>query len=248
LRAVADAWHVNPAFEAVALAAYQNAESQESVLNATMPTGISLKTLATVWRRNLKKLSLIALLFVFCLAGRFASAQQFDAAFGVSTLSSASGTTTGGLYFPTEGGGAYPTFSADFLLRHRLGVEGEVSWRASQNLYAGSQPYRPVFYAFNAIWAPKLTKYVTAEMMAGIGGESLRFYTGSYNCNFFGCTTYVSANHFMGDVGGGIRAYFWRNAFIRPEVRVYLVNNNQEFSSGNSVRYGMSLGYSFGGR
>jgi len=216
--------------------------------SSTVPPEVSSKTLTTVRRRNLKKLSLIAMLFALCLIEKPADGQQIDAAFGVSTLSSASGTTSGGLFFPSAGGGAYPTFSADFLLRHRVGVEGEVSWRASQNLYGGSQPYRPVFYAFNAIWAPRLSKYVTAEVMGGIGGEDLRFYTGNYNCNFFGCTTYVSSNHFMGDFGGGIRAYFWHNAFIRPEARIYLVNNNQEFSSGHSVRYGMSLGYSFGGR
>ncbi len=198
--------------------------------------------------KNLKKLSLIAMLFVLGLIETPAYGQQIDAAFGVGTLSSAAGKTSGGLFFPTVGGGAYPTFSADFLLRHHWGVEGEVSWRASQNLYGGSQPYRPLFYAFNAIWVPRISKHVSAELMAGIGGEDLRFYTGNYNCGFFGCTTYVSANHFMGDFGGGIRAYFWHNAFIRPEARVYLVNNNQEFSSGQSVRYGISLGYSFGER
>jgi hypothetical protein len=31
-------------------------------------------------------------------------------------------------------------------------------------------------------------------------------------------------------------------------VRLYLINNNVEFSSSYAVRYGVSLGYSFGGR
>jgi hypothetical protein len=196
----------------------------------------------------LKKLSLIAAVFVICLLQKTARGQQIDAAFGVGTLSSAAGKTSGGLFFPTTGGGAYPSFSADFLLTHRLGIEGEISWRASQNLYGGYQPYRPIFYAFNAIWAPKLAKPITAELLAGIGGENLRFYTPVGNCGAFGCTNYVSSNHFMGDLGGGIRAYFWRNAFIRPEVRLYLINNNAEFSSGYATRYSVSLGYSFGGR
>ena len=75
-----------------------------------------------------------------------------------------------------------------------------------------------------------------------------RFY-GYTNCNaFFGCTTYTSSNHFMGDFGGGIRAYIWHSAFLRPEVRLYLINNNAEFSSSRVVRYGLTLGYSFGGR
>jgi hypothetical protein len=195
-----------------------------------------------------KKLTVVILAFASCLLVSSAYAQQFDAAFGVSTISSSSGTVTNGLFFPSDRGGAYPGFSADLLLRHRLGFEGDLSWRASQNLYGGSQPYRPVFYSFNAIWAPKLGKNFTAELLAGVGGEDLRFY-GYTNCNnFFGCTTYSSSNHFMGDFGGGIRAYIWHNVFIRPEVRLYLINNNVEFSSNTVVRYGGSLGYSFGGR
>jgi hypothetical protein len=185
---------------------------------------------------------------IVCLSTTVASAQQLDAAFGVSTYTAPSAITSGGLLFPSLSGGAYPGFSADFLLRHRLGVEGDIFWRASQALYSTNQPYRPIFYSFNAIWAPRLTKYLTAEVLGGIGGEDLRFY-GVFNCsNFFGCTTYSSSSHFLGDVGGGIRAYFWHDAFIRPEVRAYFVHNNVEFSSGRSVRYGISLGYSFGGR
>ncbi len=175
-------------------------------------------------------------------------AQQFDVAFGVGTITSSSGKTVNGLFFPSDTGGAYPGFSADFLLHHRFGVEGELSWRATQNLYGGFQPYRPIFYAFHALWAPKLSKNLTAELLAGIGGEDVRFY-GYTNCNnFFGCTTYASSNHFMGSFGGGIRAYVWHNVFVRPEVRLYLINNNAEFSSNTVVRYGGSLGYSFGGR
>jgi hypothetical protein len=198
--------------------------------------------------KNVKKLAVVVLAFAFCLLASSAHSQQFDAAFGVSTISSSSSTITNGLLFPSDRGGAYPGFSADLLLRHRLGFEGELSWRASQDLYGGSQPYRPVFYSFNAIWAPKLSKNFTAELLAGIGGEDVRFY-GFTNCNnFFGCTSYTSSNHFMGDFGGGIRAYIWHDVFIRPEVRLYLINNNNEFSSNTVVRYGGSLGYSFGGR
>lgn len=193
----------------------------------------------------MKKFTLLAVAFVFCLIVASASAQQLDVAFGVSSLSSPSAKTVGTVTFPSQSGGAYPGFSADFLLHHRFGIEGEMSWRASQGIY-GFQPYRPIFYSFNAIWVPRITKNLSAEVLGGIGGEDIRFY-GILNCNgFVGCTTYASSNHFMGDFGGGIRAYFWRNVFIRPEVRVYFVNNNVEFSSGRAVRYGGSLGFSFG--
>ena len=185
---------------------------------------------------------------MFCSIAVSAFGQQLDIAFGVSTTSSSAPTTNNGLFFPSDHGGAYPGFSADFLVYHRLGIEGELYWRASQALYGGYQPYRPVFYAFNALWAPRLTKNLTAEILGGIGGQDLRFY-GFVNCSaFFGCTNYSSSNHFMGDFGGGIRAYIWHNVFIRPEVRLYLINNNAEFSSDHVLRYGGSLGYTFGGR
>jgi len=196
----------------------------------------------------LKKLTLIASLFVFCLFQKVAVGQQIDVAFGVGTLKSGSATSSNGLLFPSEGGGAYPSFSADAIIYHRLGIEGDLTWKASQGLYGGAEPFRPILYSFNVIWAPKLAKPITAELLAGVGGEDLRFY-GTLNYNpFAGYTNYTSSNHFMGDFGGGIRAYFWHGAFIRPEVRVYLINNNAEFSSNYAVRYGASLGYSFGGR
>jgi len=133
----------------------------------------------------------------------------------------------------------------DFLVHHRVGIEGELFWKASQGLYGGIQPYRPIFYSFNAIWVPHIAKNIDAELLAGIGGENIRFY-GILNCGGFGCVNYASSNHFMGNFGGGIRAYIWHNVFVRPEVRLYLINNNVEFSSNHVVRYGGSLGFSFG--
>lgn len=196
----------------------------------------------------MKKTIVVATTMLFLALAAAAFGQQFDAGFGVSTIKSSSSTTTNGLFYPSDTGGAYPGFSADFLFHRRFGVEGELNWRASQALYGGYQPYRPVFYAFNAIYVPKLTKNLSAELMGGVGGEDIRFY-GYVNCSsFFGCTTYSSSNHFMGDFGGGIRAYIWHDLFIRPEARVYLIHNNVEFSSGTVARFGATLGYSFGGR
>jgi hypothetical protein len=139
----------------------------------------------------------------------------------------------------------YPSFSVDFLLRHRFGVQGEMSWRASRNLYQGYEPFRPIFYDINGIWAPRLGKRLGAEVMAGIGAESARFYPGSYTCNFFTCTNYVSTNHFLGHFGGGVKFYVWGNLFVRPEAHLYLIRNNREFSSGRAQRFGASIGYSF---
>jgi len=176
-----------------------------------------------------------------------AQAQQIDLAFGVSTVSSASsGNVSAGNFSPqTIGGGAYPAFSGDFLIKHNLGVSGNVAWRASQNLYFGYQPFRPIFYDFNGIWVPPLGKHAAAELMGGIGVESVRFYQPTFICTFTGCTNYTSSNHFLGHFGGGLRLYVTNHIFVRPEAHVYLIHNNYEFSSGHATRYGVSIGYSF---
>jgi hypothetical protein len=79
-----------------------------------------------------------------------------------------------------------------------------------------------------------------------MGQEIVRFYTsgcGSSNC-------YTDKNHLMADGGAGIKIYplqtfILRHIFIRPEGRIYVVRNNQEFSSARAIRYGASIGYSF---
>ena len=127
----------------------------------------------------MRKLSLIVVLVLPFLFKALVHAQQFDVAFGVGTLTAPSASSASGDHNPVSlTGGAYPVFSADLLLKKQFGVGGELAWRASQNLYAGFQPYRPLFYDFNGIYAPKLGKHAAAELMAGIGWESLRFYQG----------------------------------------------------------------------
>jgi hypothetical protein len=196
----------------------------------------------------MRRRNALGLMFSICVLAASAWAQQVDAAFaGGSLLSSSNSFNSFGLT-PAEGGGAFVGFNGDVLFKGNLGVQAEVNWRASQGLYAGQFPYRPVFWDFNAIYARRFNRQFGAEVLGGIGGESIRFYQGQYNCDYYGnCTNYVSSNHFMADVGGGIRAYVWRNAFVRPEARLYLIHNNVEFSSGHPFRFGVSIGYTFGG-
>jgi hypothetical protein len=194
----------------------------------------------------LRKLSLVVVLAVPFLLPSSLSAQAFDVAFGVGTLTAPSASSASGNHQAVSlTGGAYPVFSADLLLKGRLGVSGELAWRASQNIYAGFQPYRPLFYDFNGIYAPMLGKHAAAELMGGIGWESLRFYQPVFTCGFLGCTDFVSSNHFMGHFGGGLRYYFHGNFFVRPEAHVYLIRNNTEFSSPLATRFGVSLGCTF---
>ncbi len=194
----------------------------------------------------MRKLTLIALLALPFLTHGALQAQQFDVAFGVGTLTAPSASSASGNHQQVSiTGGAYPVFSADLLLKNRFGVSGELAWRASRNLYAGVQPYRPLFYDFNGIYVPKLGKRAAAELSAGIGWESLRFYQGFTSCGALSCTDFFSSNHFMGHFGAGLRYYFRGHFFVRPEADLYLVRNNQEFSSPRATRFGVSLGYTF---
>jgi hypothetical protein len=172
----------------------------------------------------------------------FAQAQKVDVAFGVSTMEAPSANANG----PSLTGGTYTGFSGDVLFWHNVGVGGEIFWKASQSNYNsvfGNIPYRPLFLDVNAVYAPKLASHVYLELSAGIGAMDTRQYcTGcgnGYNTN------YDSDKHFMGDFGAGLKIYPTHNFFIRPEAKVYLVNNNQLFSSSYSTRVGMSIGYTF---
>jgi hypothetical protein len=188
-----------------------------------------------------------------------AVAQSGDVAFGVGTLSAPSASSASGNYYPQSlNGGAFPVFSGDVIFfKHQFGVSGNVAWRASQGNYTvfqpfggalqpiALQPYRPIFYDFNGIWAPNRLKRAVPQLEAGIGAESLRFYQGFFSCGFTGCTNYTSSNHFLGHFGGGLKLYVKGGFFVRPEAHLYLVHNNVEVSSGRATRYGISIGYTF---
>jgi hypothetical protein len=196
----------------------------------------------------LRKLVPFTGLCAFFLLLGFAHAQQLDVAVGAGTTLSSSYSSSSQAYpLQSEKGGTYPSFSAGVILKHRIGFNGEVFWKASQGIYNGYQPFRPIFYDFNAVYQPRLSKKVGLDLMAGIGGESIRFYQNYYTCSYFGgCTNYTSSNHFMGHVGGGIRYYVWGHFFVRPEAHLYMIHNNFEFSSGNVARVGASIGYTLG--
>ena len=201
----------------------------------------------------MRRLITVAVTLWICSFAPLARAQQVDVAFAGGSLASPGDSSSGGSFLPAEGGGAFVGFNGDVLFRPlfkgNLGVQAEVNWKASQGLYGGQLPYRPIFYDFNVMYARRFNKYFGAEALAGIGGESIRFYSNSYNnCDFYGnCTNYTSSSHFVGDFGGGVRFYPYGNFFVRPEIRLYLINNNEEFSSSHLVRYGVSIGYAFGG-
>lgn len=195
----------------------------------------------------MRKLALFAPVFAVLFFTQFASAQQGDAMFGFGTLMS-SGSCDINTGVCPEKGGLYPSFSADVIFHKRVGFNFETAWRASQGSYGGvgGQPYRPILSDFNIMYQPKLSKKVGADLMAGIGWQSTRFYL-PYCTGTFSCNNFVSSHHFLVDLGGGLRYYVWNHVFVRPEIHYYHIQNNTDvFSNTNVFRVGASIGYTIG--
>ncbi len=195
----------------------------------------------------MRKLALLAPFFAFLFFAQFATAQQGDAMFGGNILTS-TGSCDPNTGLCPEKGGFYPSFSADVIFHKRVGFNFETAWRGAQGSYGGpgGQPYRPIISDFNLMYQPKLSKKVGADLMAGIGWQSTRFYL-PYCTNGFTCNNFISSRHFLVDIGGGIRYYVWGHVFVRPEVHFYHINNNTDvFSNDNVFRAGASIGYTIG--
>ena len=151
----------------------------------------------------------------------------------------------------TEKKGTYVGLSGDYVTgKRRIGLNVESFWRYKQGSYDGYENYRPIFTDINALFQPKLSPKVGLDIEAGVGIASNRFDLLA-SCGIPGCINYNSSNHFMEDIGGGVRYYFWHHfphLFVRPEVRYYHIQNNLGFNSSNVFRVGASVGYTIGKR
>ncbi len=200
----------------------------------------------------MRKLAILASVFVFLSFAQFASAQQGDFFMGGGTLLS-SATTTGG--FPSEKGGAYINIGGDVVFYKHFGVNVETAWRATQGPYGTGTGlnFRPILTDFNGLYQPHLGKKIGLDLMAGIGAADARFYLQGIGQSLGYYNNYVSTDHFDEHLGAGIRYYVWHHLFVRPEIHYYHVQNNNSiqdngaFSSDNLVRVGASVGYTIGG-
>jgi hypothetical protein len=191
-------------------------------------------------------------LFCACALAVFASlahAQQIDFGAGASTLWSTGSLTASQAFLPPAlKGGTFANASLQYLGERRLGFNIEGAVRVKEGLYNGYQFYRPILYDANAVYARPMAKKVRADLMAGVGGETLLFYN-TTNCTFGnGCRINVNNTHFLLHFGVGIRYYFWRTFFVRPEGSYYFIPNNFEFNSDHVFRMGASIGHTFGSR
>lgn len=198
----------------------------------------------------MRKITFFAAVFAVLVFSNLAIAQQADAMLGFGTITSPGSVACNSTSGCPEKGGLYPNIGADVIFHRRVGIGFDVAWKASQGAYGGpgGVPFRPILLDFNGVYQPRLSKKAGLDLMAGIGWQATRFYSGNYTCNYFSCTNFVSSHHFLMDIGGGIRYYVWGNVFIRPEAHYYWINNNTaDFNSNNIVRVGASIGYTIGG-
>jgi hypothetical protein len=201
----------------------------------------------------LRKLAFLVTVFAVFSLSNLASAQQADVALGFGTLLSPGAAACGSSGFVNfvcpEKGGLYTNLGGDVIFHRRIGVGFDATWRSGQGDFGGlGQPYRPILYDFNGVFQPKLSKKAGLDLTGGIGWQSTRFYgyQQTYSCYALGAC-YNSANHFLVDLGAGVRYYVWGHVFLRPEVRYYhVINNSDAFSSDNVFHVGASIGYTIG--
>jgi len=177
--------------------------------------------------------------------------QRIDAIVGAGELFASKFLSASRAYQPpAENGGIYPSFGAEGILENRFGISAEGAIRFSRGTYNGYQPYRPMFFDVNGVFAPRINKRISLDLAVGPGFSTVLFYNQFGSCstgNTF-CRTNLNSTHFLVHVGAGPRYYFHGPFFVRPEVNYYFVVNNVEFHSGNVLRLGGSVGYSWGSR
>jgi hypothetical protein len=204
----------------------------------------------------LGKFAFVASVCIVLLAS-LAHAQKLEVMVGGATLmSTAPPSDLANFHPPTEKGGTYVALGANYLrFKHHLGLNAETSWRYHQTHYPyNGETYRPILTDVNVLFQPQITKKITADLFAGVGVASTHFNllsTPSCSISSGGCVNYDTSNHFMEDLGIGVRYYVWHRlprVFVRPEVHYYHIQNNVEFSSPNVFRVGASVGYSFGSK
>jgi opacity protein-like surface antigen len=201
----------------------------------------------------LRKLALLVSACTLLLPASFAAAQQLDLMVSGGTLSAFTPKNSSVNAPPVEKDGIYVGLSGDYIgftKKYRLGVNVESSWRYHMASYPyNGESYRPIFTDVNALFQPRLNKRFGLDILAGVGVATNEFSVpGVAQCSIAGggCITYTSANHFMEDIGGGVRYRFFRRLFVRPEGHYYHIQNNLGFNSNNVFRIGASIGYSFG--
>ncbi|HVB41023.1 MAG TPA: hypothetical protein VNE83_08990 [Terriglobales bacterium] len=186
---------------------------------------------------------LIALAAV-CLAGApIAQAQSIDAFAGLNALTASQAVQN----IPRLGGGLFPSAGVSLFLGP-VGIGAEAAFRSQQS-NSQATGLRPIYYDVNLIFDPiHISRSIVPELMVGVGAQSIQAYSGLTQCGSLNaCSTYANANHLTGHVGLALKVYLTEHIFLQPEAHFYFVRHNAAFQAANAQRFGISLGFTFGG-
>jgi opacity protein-like surface antigen len=147
--------------------------------------------------------------------------------------------------------GVMMTFGGDVMIQKHYGVGMNISLQPAKQDYGPMQD-RQMFYDFDGIYAPLVTKKVSFRVEGGIGGANTSFSITQNACvGTAVCSNQAqaigSASHFQVHAGVGIQFNLTDHVFIRPQFDYHYVPNfTQQFGS-NSVPAGtIYIGYNFG--
>jgi len=148
-------------------------------------------------------------------------------------------------------GGLFGTIGVDYMLKPKIGLEGEYT------LHFGANPYlpdeglkmRPSFYDINGFWQP-FGKRVVPFLEGGLGGARLSLLFNSNSCltgspcgNF---TPPSSLNYYQLHFAVGGKIYIHGPIFVKPQFDLHYVFNFQQFGRNAVIGYMISAGYTFG--
>lgn len=198
---------------------------------------------------------ILLLIILSCFAAAAQAQSRIDVFFALGTARNGS---TGEKYdfFDTGEprevpgmGGLFGTFGGFVMLNPDFGLGAQVMTRFTRSDYAGLS-YQPIFFDFDGVWTPYLSRRFIPELRGGIGATIFRFHDPNflyYDPLSGRYTTFVGSSkhlHFHGGIG--LRIYVADHVFIRPQFEYRWVRNLREFSSNSVPAFGVAIGYSTG--
>lgn len=142
---------------------------------------------------------------------------------------------------PKLGGGVFPSAGAELWLG-AIGIGAEAAFRATTT----DQNLRPTYFDVNLLLSPfHITRSAWPELMVGLGSQNVQGFEDLGSCGSLSNCAQFAGHHLAAHLGLALKIYATEHFFVRPEAHFYFVHDNQAFP--NAQRFGVSLGYSFGG-
>jgi hypothetical protein len=147
-------------------------------------------------------------------------------------------------------GGLFGTVGADYMIKPKIGINGEYTFHFHQNPYLPNEglTMRPSFYDLNGFWQPFGGRFAPF-VGGGVGGARLALRFNSSNCVTGSCGSFTppsSSNYYQLHLAVGGKIYIHGSIFVKPEFDLHYVFNLQPFGRNTVIGYTISGGYTFG--